>query len=36
VAAVDPLASMQAVKNEELTEVAGEVRDRLRRVIGTL
>jgi uncharacterized protein (DUF302 family) len=36
VAAVDPLASMQAVKNEQLTEVAGEVRDRLRRVIGTL
>lgn len=33
VAAIDPVASMQAVRNERLAEVAGEVRTRLRRVI---
>lgn len=36
VAAVDPVASMRAVDNKELGEVAGEVRLRLERVIGTL
>ncbi len=33
VAAVDPLASMQAVNNSELEPIAGEIRDRLERVI---
>lgn len=33
VAAVDPMASMEAVDNEELGEVAGQVRDKLRKVI---
>lgn len=33
VAAVDPVASMQAVNNSELEPIAGEIRDRLERVI---
>jgi len=33
VSAVDPAASMMAVKNEKLGEVAGEVRDRLKGII---
>jgi uncharacterized protein (DUF302 family) len=33
VAAVDPVASMQAVENEALGPIAGQVRDRLRQVI---
>ena len=36
VAAVDPIASMRAVKNEDLTGIADEVRNRLIRVVGTL
>lgn len=36
VSAVDPRASMQAVENPELGKVAGEVRDRLQRVIDAL
>lgn len=36
VAAVDPIASMQAVENEELLTIAAEVRDRLRAVIERL
>jgi uncharacterized protein (DUF302 family) len=36
VAAVDPVASMQAVENERLAGVAGEVRNRLRSVIERL
>lgn len=36
VAAVDPVASMQAVDSAELAAVAGAVRDSLRRVIDTL
>ena len=36
VAAVDPTASMRAVKNENLAEIASEVRDRLMRAVGTL
>ena len=36
VAAIDPVASMQAVRNEELGEVANEVRERLKRVVETL
>lgn len=36
VAAVDPLASMQAVENPDLGDVAENVRDRLRRVIDAL
>jgi uncharacterized protein (DUF302 family) len=33
VAAVDPVASMQAVRNEQLGAIAGEVKDRLCRAI---
>ena len=33
VSAVDPSASMQAVDNEGLTEIAGQVRDLLTKVI---
>ncbi len=36
VSAVDPAASMMAVGNEALAAVAGEVRDRLRKVIESL
>ncbi|WP_440999930.1 DUF302 domain-containing protein [Fodinibius sp. SL11] len=36
VAAVDPVASMQAVDNEELGEVAQQVRDLLKKVINNL
>ena len=36
VAAVDPIASMQAVENEKLGAVAQEVRERLRRVVEKL
>lgn len=36
VAAVDPIASMQAVDNEGLEPIAAEVRDRLRAVIDRL
>lgn len=36
VAAIDPVASMQAVRNEKLGEVANEVRERLKRVVETL
>jgi uncharacterized protein (DUF302 family) len=33
IAAIDPAASMQAVKNPALGEIAGQVRDKLRSVI---
>lgn len=33
IAAVDPVVSMQVVRNEELAEVAAEVRERLVRVV---
>jgi uncharacterized protein (DUF302 family) len=33
VAAVDPIASMQAVANDKLGEIAGEVQNRLKKVI---
>jgi len=33
IAAIDPLASMAAVKNDTLMDVAGQVRDKLNRVI---
>ncbi len=33
VTAVDPMASMASVKNEKLGAIAGEVRDKLQRVI---
>lgn len=33
VSAVDPMASMQAVENDELGGIAGQVRDRLAKVI---
>jgi len=33
VAAIDPMASMQAVVNDQLGPIASEVRDRLRRVV---
>jgi len=36
VAAVDPIASMKAIENEQLGEVASEVRLRLQRVIAGL
>lgn len=36
VAAVDPVASMQAVENATLNRIAEEIRDRLRRVIDSL
>lgn len=36
VAAVDPVASMQAIENERLAPIAGNVRDQLRRVIDQL
>lgn len=36
VAIVDPVASMQAVGNEQLSEIAIEVRDRLRKVLDRL
>lgn len=36
IAAIDPVASMQAIENVELTEAAREVRTKLGRVIETL
>jgi uncharacterized protein (DUF302 family) len=33
VSAIDPVASMQAIENAELTAVAGEVRDLLAKAI---
>lgn len=33
VSAIDPVASMQAVENDELTRVAGQVRDLLARAV---
>ncbi len=36
VSAVNPIASMQAVDNEALGEIAQQVRDRLRKVIDSL
>ena len=36
VSAVDPAASMQAVENDSLNVIAGEVRDKLRRMIESL
>jgi uncharacterized protein (DUF302 family) len=36
VAAVDPMASMMAIKNEQLAQIAGEVRDMLARAIDKL
>ena len=36
VAAVDPIASMMGVKNEDLAEIADEVRDKLKRVVYSL
>ncbi len=36
VSAVDPAASMQAVENASLDDIAGEVRDKLKRVIDSL
>ncbi len=36
VAAVDPVASMRAIENESLGSIAGEVRERLRRVVDSL
>ena len=36
VAAVDPIASMQAVENEQLGAIAGEIRERLRKVVDSL
>ena len=36
VAAVNPVASMQAVENQDLTEVAKEIEEKLQRVIHSL
>ena len=36
VSAVDPVASMQAVENENLVEIADEIRIRLKKVISSL
>ena len=36
VSAIDPVASMQAIENNELTEIAKEVKERLERVIAIL
>jgi uncharacterized protein (DUF302 family) len=36
VAAVDPVASMMAVENQELRPIAAEIRERLERVIASL
>ena len=36
VSAVDPIASMQAIENNELAAIAGEVRSKLRNVIDKL
>jgi uncharacterized protein (DUF302 family) len=36
VSAIDPVASMQAVKNENLADVASEIRNKLKRVIESL
>ena len=36
VAAIDPVASMQAIENDELSEKAGEVAAKLRRAIASL
>lgn len=36
VSAVDPAASMQAVENEKLAEIAAEIRDRLKKAIDQL
>jgi hypothetical protein len=33
IAAVDPVASMQAIENPKLAEIAGQVRSKLRDVI---
>ncbi|MFT5715317.1 MAG: hypothetical protein ACI9WT_001897 [Flavobacterium sp.] len=36
VSAVDPAASMQAVENDKLAEIAAEIRDRLKKAIDQL
>lgn len=36
IAAVDPLASMQAIENHHLIDIAGEIRSKLERVITNL
>jgi uncharacterized protein (DUF302 family) len=36
VSAIDPLASMQAIDNDELKSVAGQVRDMLTEVVGEI
>lgn len=36
ISAVDPQASMQAVDNDELADIAGEVKSRLERVINSV
>ena len=36
ISAVDPVASMQAVKNDTLGDVATQVREKLKKVIGNI
>ncbi|MCB1176659.1 MAG: DUF302 domain-containing protein [Leptospiraceae bacterium] len=36
VSAINPIASMQAVQNDQLSEIAGQVSDKLKRVIESI
>lgn len=36
IAAVDPVASMQAIRNEDLTQLASEIQGKLKKVIASL
>ena len=36
VSAIDPVASMQAVDNQELGEIAIQIREKLRKVISSI
>jgi len=36
IAAVDPVASMQAIQNEQISEIANEIRSKLEKVIHSL
>jgi uncharacterized protein (DUF302 family) len=36
IAAVDPVSSMDAVENDQLTPISSEIRQRLERVIASL
>ena len=36
IAAIDPMASMMAIKNDSLSDIAGQVRKKLKRVINNI